>query len=248
MRTSLVVAGSLSAGALAVALALPAGAAPGGAPAGTCTGTGPVAGSVMNGRVGDGSTAGPAYRGGTMSAAQHATGTGRGRATDDARGRGQGRTRGSGSGTSTTQAPSGTLTTAQRSALAAMVEEEKMAHDVYVTLSARFPDMTPLGRIATSESQHVSALRTLMTRYGVTDPTIGEAVGEFQSARMQSLYDSLVAGATTPEAALAAGVTIEQTDIADLTSTMAGVTAQDVLTVYGNLRTASQHHLVAFNR
>ncbi len=87
-----------------------------------------------------------------------------------------------------------------------------------------------------------------MTRYGIADPTLGEAVGEFESDRMQNLYDTLVAGATTPQAALAAGVTIEKTDIADITTAMVGITAQDVLTVYGNLRAASQNHLAAFSR
>jgi hypothetical protein len=262
MRTPLVIAGSLSAGALAVALAVPVVAAPAnGAAAGTCTGDGPVASSTMARGGGDGT--GMQYRGGAATGRQNAhgsadaTATARHRSTEKARGTGQARagarTRGTGRGratpgTSTQQAPSGTLTTAQRTELAAMAEEEKMAHDVYVTLAARYPELTQFARIATSETQHLTALRTLMTRYGIADPTLGEAVGEFESSRMQDLYDTLVAGATTPQAALAAGVTIEKTDIADLTSTMIGVSAQDVLRVYTNLRAASQNHLAAFSR
>ena len=255
MRTSLVIAGSLSAGALAFALAVPVVAAPTtGAAAGTCTGDGPVASSTMARGAGNGT--GMQYRDRSATAGQqHATTpTRRDRSTEKARGTGQARAgtqaRGTGQGRNgtTQQAPSGTLTTAQRTALAAMAEEEKMAHDVYVTLAARYPELAQFTRIASSESQHLAALRTLMTRYGIADPTLGEAVGEFESTRMQNLYDTLVAGATTPQAALAAGVTIEKTDIADITTAMVGVTAQDVLTVYGNLRAASQNHLAAFSR
>lgn len=254
MRTSLVIAGSLSAGALAFALAVPVVAAPSTGPAaGTCTGDGPVASSTMARGAGNGT--GMQYRDRTATAGQqHTTAMTRHHGTEKARGTGQTRagaqTRGTGQGRNgtTQQAPSGTLTTAQRTALAAMAEEEKMAHDVYVTLAARYPELMQFTRISSSESQHLAALRTLMTRYGIADPTLGEAVGEFESARMQNLYDTLVAGATTPQAALAAGVTIEKTDIADITTTMVGVTAQDVLTVYGNLRAASQHHLAAFSR
>ena len=160
---------------------------------------------------------------------------------------GQGRGAGGGMmGQNLAGVPSGTLTSAQRTALVAMADEEKMAHDVYVTLGAKYPDVWQFARIQRSESMHQAALRTLMTRYGVTDPTAGLATGTFATSRMQGLYDGLVAGATTNAKALAAGVTVEKTDIADLTSTLDGVTAPDVQLVYTNLRNASQHHLVAF--
>ncbi len=148
MRTSLVIAGSLSAGALAFALAVPVVAAPTTGPAaGTCTGDGPVASSTMARGAGNGT--GMQYRDGSGGAGQqHATATTRrDRGTEKARGTGQARAgtqaRGTGQGRNgtTQQAPSGTLTTAQRTALAAMAEEEKMAHDVYVTLAARYPEL-----------------------------------------------------------------------------------------------------------
>jgi hypothetical protein len=258
MRTSIVIAGSLSAGALALALAVPVVAAPTSA-SGTCTGDGPVASST----TARGAGGGMQCRGGSATAdRQHATpGTGTNRSAEKARGTGRGKGQGQGQGQgragqqargtgggATMQTPSGTLTAEQRTELAAMAEEEKMAHDVYVTLAARYPELTQFSRIAASESQHLSAVRTLMTRYGITDPTLGMAVGEFESDRMQSLYDSLVAGATTQQAALAAGVTIEKTDIADLQATMADVTAPDVVAVYTNLLNGSQRHLAAFSR
>ena len=71
--------------------------------------------------------------------------------------------------------------------------------------------------------------------------------GSFASVRFQDLYNQLTASATTSADALQAGVTIEQTDIADLEAAKAAVAAApDVSSVYSHLITASQHHLQAF--
>ncbi len=154
---------------------------------------------------------------------------------------------GSGSrGQGLTTAASGTLTTGQRAELAAMAEEEKLAHDVYVTLAARFPAVYQFARIQNAETVHQTAVRTLMVRYGIADPTAGLAVGVFASPAFQSMYDGLIAGATSEATALAAGIAVENADIADLTTAISTVTAPDVVQVYNNLLTASQRHLAAF--
>lgn len=138
------------------------------------------------------------------------------------------------------------LTADQRAMVAYMVEEEKLAHDVYVTLAAKYPADYQFARIANAETMHQTALRTLLTRYGLTDPTAGEAAGEFSTTAFQSLYNDLVASATTAANALDVGVSVEQRDIADLTTALNGLSAPDVVQVYTNLRNASQHHLAAF--
>ena len=145
-------------------------------------------------------------------------------------------------------APSGTLTASQKDELVYMVEEEKLAHDVYVALAAKYPSIVQFSRIAKSESRHQDALRTLLSRYGLADPTIGLAAGEFSTAAFQSLYDSLVAQATDAASALAVGVSIEKLDIADLTTALNGLTAPDVVQAYTNLRKGSEQHLAAFSR
>ena len=140
----------------------------------------------------------------------------------------------------------GTLTDAQKTALAGMAEEEKLAHDVYLALAASSGDAR-FTRIASSEARHLDAVRVLLDRYDVTDPTGGKADGTFASSSVQALYDTLVAqGKASPAAALQVGVTIEKTDIADLATAGTGVTAADVTTVYQRLSPASQHHLAAF--
>jgi hypothetical protein len=140
----------------------------------------------------------------------------------------------------------GTLTADQKTTLATMADEEKMAHDLYVALAAKYPELTQFARVATSETRHLTAVRSMLERYGIADPTAGKAAGEFATASIQSLYDKLLAGATSSTAALAAGVTVEKADIADLAAAKSGLTAPDVLNLYTHLSTASQHHLTAF--
>lgn len=141
----------------------------------------------------------------------------------------------------------GTLTAAQRSTVAAMAEEEKLAHDVYTALAARYPSDPRFARIASSETQHLTALRQVMTAYGITDPTAGLADGTFATDSVQQLYNDLLAKATTLDAALGVGRAIETQDIADLDAAMAAVTtADDVDLVYSHLQMASQMHLRAF--
>lgn len=143
-------------------------------------------------------------------------------------------------------APSGALTAGQRATLAANAEEEKLAHDLYAEFAGRY-DAVVFDRIAGAESMHLSAVRTLLGRYGITDPTAGLAPGTFATPAMQTTYDDLLAkGLTDERAALEVGVTVETTDIDQLDAALTGLTAPDVQRVYTHLRTASDHHLAAF--
>lgn len=143
-------------------------------------------------------------------------------------------------------APMGTLTTAQRAEVAAMAEEEKVAHDLYVALAATYPELRQFANIAKAELQHLAAVRALMDRYGIADPTSDYAAGKFKSPAFQTMYTQLLAGATDAAKALAAGATVEAADIADLKAAISGLAAPDVRQVYGNLLRGSQRHLVAF--
>ncbi len=234
MRTSRTALGIFAAGVTALAIAAtPAIAATAsgmgnGTGTGTCTATGqPAAGQQgMYGFQGRG-----------------------GRGQGQGMGTGMGN-RGPGMGTAGQgiTAPMGTLTTAQKAELAAMAEEEKIAHDLYVALAKKYPELRQFANIARAELQHLTAVRTLMKRYGIADPTAGTDAGEFATDAFQELYDGLLAGATDSTKALAAGVAVEKADIADLKAATAGLKAPDVLQVYGNLLAGSERHLVAFSR
>jgi hypothetical protein len=143
-------------------------------------------------------------------------------------------------------AAKGTLTEQQKTTLASMAQEEKLAHDLYAAFAAKY-DAVVFDRIAASETRHLTAVRTLLTRYGIADPTAGRPAGQFSDLTVQATYDKLLAqGQTGQAAALQAGVTVEQTDIAALTAALDGLSAPDVTQVYTHLRMASQHHLAAF--
>lgn len=51
-----------------------------------------------------------------------------------------------------------------------MAEEEKLAHDLYTAFADRY-EVRIFGRIAAAETNHLTAVRTLLDRYDVTDPT-----------------------------------------------------------------------------
>ncbi len=142
---------------------------------------------------------------------------------------------------------SGTLTQQQKDDLQYMAEEEKLAHDVYTALAAKFPG-TMFSRIADSEQQHLDSVRSLLARYDLADPTAGRAIGQFASADISALYADLMGSASTVTAAYQVGVTIEKDDLAELDRADNGVTAPDVNLVYGNLAKASERHLAAFER
>jgi hypothetical protein len=142
--------------------------------------------------------------------------------------------------------PSGTITEAQRSTLAANAEEEKLAHDLYAEFAERY-DAVIFDRIAAAETSHLDAVRTLMTRYEVTDPTAGLEQGRFATAEVQATYDRLLAqGSTSEQAALEVGRTVETSDIEALRAALDDLGAPDLQRVYTHLINASQHHLAAF--
>jgi hypothetical protein len=141
-----------------------------------------------------------------------------------------------------------TLTDAQKAQLAFWVEEEELAQDLYLALAAKYPSLSQFPNIAKSEAQHMTAVRGLLSTYGIADPTVGQAPGVFTNAELSALYSELLNSATTPQAALAAGAAVERKDIADLTAAKATPLPADVLRVVNAQIKASQGHLRAFTR
>ena len=133
-------------------------------------------------------------------------------------------------------------------ALQYMVAEEKLAHDVYVTLGDEY-GLRVFTNIARSETQHQSAVARLLDKYGIKNPTLGDKVGVFDDPKLQKLYDDLVAkGMLSLQDALEVGVLVEETDIADLKEVIAGNEPAAVDRVLTNLLNASFKHLAAFER
>lgn len=177
-------------------------------------------------------------------------GTGGGMMSGD-RTRGHGMGAGAGNGDCTEleiTAAKGTLTEAQRTTLAQLAQEDKLAHDLYAAFADKYDAMV-FDHIAASETAHLTALRTLMQRYGVSDPTKDVAAGKFSDPAVQTTYDQLLAsGSGSEQAAFAAGKRVEQTDLDDLQRALTGLDAPDAKQVYTHLVDASKRHLAAFDR
>ena len=139
------------------------------------------------------------------------------------------------------------MTQPEADGLAYMLQEEKLARDVYLTLGETW-NLRVFDNIARAESRHMQAVGRLMSRYDVTNPMTRDVRGEFADPRLSNLYRVLVEkGMQSPEAALQVGAQIEKLDIADLQTEIANTSSPDVRRIYQNLKKGSEQHLRAFN-
>lgn len=128
-----------------------------------------------------------------------------------------------------------------------MIEEEKLAGDVYDA----FYDLYGLDifkNIAASEDQHFSALVNLAEQIGLdVDEFVMEPKGTFVDEEIQSLYDSMIAtGSASATAALEVGLAIEEKDMVDIAAAIEEVEGTTLAEIYDNLLTGSSYHLDAF--
>lgn len=141
----------------------------------------------------------------------------------------------------------GTLTDAETTGLLYMVEEEKLARDVYQFLATKW-NLVLFTNIAQSEQTHMDALQGVIDAAGLTSPVTGTA-GTFSNSDLQALYNELTAkGSLSLADALLVGGAIEEIDIRDLQSTIAATSNSELSRVYTNLLSGSYNHLQAFAR
>jgi hypothetical protein len=141
-----------------------------------------------------------------------------------------------------------TLPSGTKASLIFMVEEEKLARDVYTTLYAK-TGLRQFANINKAEQTHMDLMRGLLKTYGIKDPTLGKAVGKFNSAALTALYKKLIAdGSVSLVAALDAGIAVEKKDIADIDKILKITQPADVKLVFDRLIAGSYNHLAAFTR
>jgi len=129
-----------------------------------------------------------------------------------------------------------------------MVQEEKLAHDLYLAFSERW-GFPVFERIAASETAHQAAVARLLSVYGVDNPVATAGVGVFADPGLQALNDELLAeGTGSVEAALRAAIRVEETDIGDLEVRLAATDDARIQQVYASLLRGSNRHLQAFSR
>jgi hypothetical protein len=139
----------------------------------------------------------------------------------------------------------GTLTAEEQNGLLFMVEEEKMARDVYQVLAAKW-NLAIFTNIAQSEQSHMDALSNVIASAGLTNPVTATA-GTFTNHDLQALYNELTAnGGLSLTDALLVGGLVEETDIRDLQAYLSATTNSQLTQVYNNLLSGSFNHLQAF--
>ncbi len=144
--------------------------------------------------------------------------------------------------------PTEELTSDEINGLIIMREEEKLAHDVYITLYDKWK-LNIFQNISESESTHTESVKYLIERYNLEDPVKDLSIGVFTKIEFSDLYKSLVAkGSNSLLDALQVGATIEDLDIKDLKDHYLKTDNQDIKVVYGNLERGSRNHLRAFSR
>jgi len=140
----------------------------------------------------------------------------------------------------------GDLTDAEIDGLLYMREEEKLAHDVYVTLYEMW-GLPVFSNIASSEQMHTDTVLAVLTQYNLDDPAAGLGVGEFANPDLQALYNQLVSqGSQSVADAVLVGGLIEETDILDLQAEIGATTQATILQIYQNLLDGSANHLSSF--
>ena len=118
--------------------------------------------------------------------------------------------------------PKQALDATEAAGLSYMREEEKLAHDVYARLHAKW-GLRIFGNISQSEEQHFGAIKLLLDRYELPDPAINNPIGVFQNEGLQTLYGDLIKqGEGSLKAALRVGATVEDLDIRDLEKAVSG--------------------------
>ena len=128
-----------------------------------------------------------------------------------------------------------------------LIEEEKLAHDVYTVLGETWGGNT-FTNILASETTHQDQVLSLLNTYGLTDPRSNE-IGVFTNPVLQALYDQLIAqGMTSQTEAYKVGVLIEETDITDLTTAISTTSDPVIISTLEKLRSASESHLAAFSK
>jgi len=128
-----------------------------------------------------------------------------------------------------------------------MVEEEKLARDVYEFLDTTW-GIRVFNNIKQSEQRHMEMMQSLLSTNHV-EYDLSEENGVFFNQELQKMYNDLIAkGSISKYDALEVGKLIEVTDIKDLTDAIENTNDSNLITVYSNLLQASQNHLKAFER
>jgi hypothetical protein len=136
------------------------------------------------------------------------------------------------------------LNTSDQEALLFMIEEEKLARDVYTELGSMW-SAHQFQMIKDSEQSHVNAIAAILNANGIEYDTL--PMGQFNDEGLQILYDDLInLGSGSELEALKVGATIEDLDLVDLEEYAASTANPTLISLYDDLMCGSRNHLRAF--
>ena len=142
--------------------------------------------------------------------------------------------------------PKEDLSDAEKDSLLKMIQDEKLARDVYTSLYKKW-NLEVFNNISKAEQRHMNAIIDLLQKYELKNPVENLNEGEFADTDFADLYKNLVEQGNQSEVeALKVGATIEDLDIADLDEYLSQVDNQDITQVYTYLKNGSKNHLRAF--
>lgn len=128
-----------------------------------------------------------------------------------------------------------------------MLEEEKLARDVYEFMDEKW-DLRVFNNIKHSEQQHMDMVEYLLNTYKISY-NLSDERGVFYNEKLQNLYNELIEkGSKSEYDALEVGKTIEIVDIEDLENAKKQTANSEINDVYSRLIFASNNHLNAFER
>lgn len=127
------------------------------------------------------------------------------------------------------------LSEAEKEMLYYGYSEESLAHDMYMYFYELYGVQT-FKNIADSESEHKTAVKSLLDRYGLEVPTwYGDLTDEFESLKKE--------GSTSLLKALEVWVKIEMLDIEDIAETIRTTDNSDFKIIFTNIGWSSYNHL-----
>ncbi|HIP48545.1 MAG TPA: DUF2202 domain-containing protein [Lutibacter sp.] len=137
-----------------------------------------------------------------------------------------------------------TLTLTDEESLLYMLEEEKLARDVYTELYALW-GANRFNNISISEQNHMDEVEALLVEYDIAYTILPS--GQYNNPEFQTLHNDLMAlGQTSLVDAYVVGMTIEDVDIYDLQLRITETSTQAMIDAYQFLICGSGNHMRAF--
>jgi hypothetical protein len=126
--------------------------------------------------------------------------------------------------------------------LRALTERSKLAHDLVVAFADRYATFP--AQLTDAPERQLSAMRVLLARYGVADPTARRHAGGFTGPGTRTDFRRLLArGCTGLAASLAVTARLASEMIVLLQAALHGLTAPDVRRIYLDALTSAQQQL-----